>query len=82
MLYDLEPVSRWSVLNLGFKAYKTCTQCHSENILYFKVRTVSHKGFAPECGDCGRKFPVRLKLYKKTMFSSLQQSPIPESLFH
>lgn len=82
MLYLLQPVSRWQVMNQGFKTYHRCSQCQSENIQYFKVRTISHKGYAPACGDCGKQFPVRLKLFKRSSASSVQQIPIQESLYH
>jgi transcription elongation factor Elf1 len=62
MLYDLNPVSKWYVLNQGFKTYSECPHCQSTSLSYFKVITRSHKGIAPQCDDCGKKFLVRLRL--------------------
>jgi transcription elongation factor Elf1 len=61
MLKDMRQVSRWYVLNQNFKIYSSCSACESENILYYKVRTSTHSGFAPECGNCGKEFPVRMR---------------------
>ncbi len=67
MLYNLESVSSWLVLNQGFKVYQCCTQCGSKDVRYYKVRTNAHQGFSPKCHDCQKEFPVRMKLKKSAL---------------
>lgn len=62
MLKDMQQVSSWYVLHKDFKVYECCTKCSSKKISYYKVKTQTHSGFAPECADCGKIFPVRMKL--------------------
>lgn len=64
MLYNLESVSSWLVLHQGFKVYHSCTECGSQDVRYYKVRTQTHYGFSPECHDCHKEFPIRMKLKK------------------
>lgn len=79
MLYEIDPVSKWVVFHKGFKVVESCFSCRSHNIVYHKVHTKTHTGFAPTCLSCHRKLAIRLR---PKNLNSLQRNPIQESLSH
>lgn len=59
-----DTVSRWFVLNSGFKVHGRCPLCHSPNLSYYKERHPGLKGISrrsqgisPVCIDCGHAQP-------------------------
>jgi predicted RNA-binding Zn-ribbon protein involved in translation (DUF1610 family) len=66
MLIDTDTISRWYVMNQGFKVYNECPKCGESHIEYHKARMVGYQGIAAKCIDCGKELPVRFKAVRKT----------------
>jgi hypothetical protein len=81
MIIDMDYVSEWYVRLQGFRVYACCSYCQGK-VLYQKARKKGYHGFAAQCRDCQRRFPVRFKHHLHQRISSTLRTNSVNDVIH